>query len=487
MRDLIAFLSSIRWQDIVDVLLNSYILFRLYVLFRGTNVIRVVAGIALLWIFQRIAVTLGLIVTTWAMQGIIAGAALIIIIVFRNEIRNVLQAKNLRALLWGFAQQSLRTPIDGIVEGVYELARSSTGALIVLPGKDALDDLVQGGVNWQGLVSKNMLLSVFYNGNPVHDGAVLIEEDRVVRVGCILPLSQRDDLPQSYGTRHRAAAGLSEQSDALVIVVSEERGEVVVAKNGTIVPIEDNLSLVRCLHEHLGDGRNDLPAVGRRNRREMVTAAVLCFLCMAGVWFSFARGMETLTSIEVPLEYLKSDSQMQILSTSANTVRLYLSGSTTLLSSLRSDQVKAKLDLGNATNGENTFRIAGENIVIPPGVRLNRIEPSEVRVVLDTPVTKVLPVQVDWIGRLPAGLILERASLSPARVTVSGPTKVLDSIATIYSRNVQLDKLEKSGQLSVKLVLQPSSLKMADGSPDEVVVRYTIAKRDVGGLSSGVQ
>ena len=105
---LLTFLASIRWQDIVDVLLNSYILFRLYVLFRGTNVIRVIAGIALLWIFQRIAVQLGLIVTSWAMQGIIAGAALIIIIVFRNEIRNVLQAKNIRGILWGFHVPSHR-------------------------------------------------------------------------------------------------------------------------------------------------------------------------------------------------------------------------------------------------------------------------------------------------------------------------------------------------------------------------------------------
>ena len=105
---LISFLSTIRWQDIVDVVLNSYILFRLYVLFRGTNVIRVIAGIALLWIFQRLAAGMGLIVTSWAMQGIIAGAALIIIIVFRNEIRNVLQAKNIRAILWGFPDKSAR-------------------------------------------------------------------------------------------------------------------------------------------------------------------------------------------------------------------------------------------------------------------------------------------------------------------------------------------------------------------------------------------
>jgi diadenylate cyclase len=477
MSDLISFLASIRWQDIVDVLLNSYILFRLYVLFRGTNVIRVVAGIALLWIFQRIAVTVGLIVTSWAMQGIIAGAALIIIIVFRNEIRNVLQAKNLRALLWGFNQHLVRTPIDAIVEGVYELARSRTGALIVLPGKDALDDVVQGGVEWQGVISKDMLLSVFYNGNPVHDGAALVEGRRVTRVGCLLPLSHREDLPHSYGTRHRAAAGLAEQSDALVIVVSEERGEVVAAKNGIMTPIEDNLSLIRCLRDHLGGDRGDLPAVSQRKRLEMATAAAMCFLCMAGIWFSFARGMETLTSLEVPLEYLNRDSQMQILSTSVNTVRLYLSGSTTLLSSLHPEQVKAKLDLGNATNGVNVIRIAGNDIVVPPGVRLNRIEPSEVRVVLDTPVSKLLPIQVDWVGRMPAGLILESISLSPATATVVGPAKVLDRIATLYSRNVQLDKLEKSGQMTVRLDLEPATLKMSDGFDDVIQVRYTIRRR----------
>ena len=170
---LLTFLASIRWQDIVDVLLNSYILFRLYVLFRGTNVIRVIAGIALLWIFQRIAVQLGLIVTSWAMQGIIAGAALIIIIVFRNEIRNVLQAKNIRGILWGFHVPSHRTPVDSIVEGVYDLASRRVGALIVLPGKEDIDEIIQGGVAWQGLISREMLLSVFYNGNPVHDGAAV--------------------------------------------------------------------------------------------------------------------------------------------------------------------------------------------------------------------------------------------------------------------------------------------------------------------------
>ena len=133
MNKLLFFLSSIRWQDVVDITLNSYILFRLYVLFRGTNTFRVLVGIALLWFFQRIAVFCGLIITSWAIQGITAVAALIIIVVFRNEIRSVLQAKNLKSILWGFSRKTVSTPVEIIVESVYELAQKRIGALIVLP------------------------------------------------------------------------------------------------------------------------------------------------------------------------------------------------------------------------------------------------------------------------------------------------------------------------------------------------------------------
>ena len=477
MNSLYAFLQSIRWQDLVDVLLNSYILFRLYVLFRGTNVIRVLVGIALLWIFQRMAVALGLIVTSWAMQGIIAGAALIIVIVFRNEIRNVLQAKNLRALLWDFPQKAVRTPIDSIVEGVYELARTRTGALIVIPGKEDLDEVVQGGVTWDGLISKEMLLSIFYNGNPVHDGAAILQGHRVKRAAAILPLSLRDDLPQFYGTRHRAAAGLSEQSDALVIVVSEERGQVVVAQGQSFTSIYDNLTLKKILAAHLGVGGEEDQGI-QRDRREMIVAAMICLFCMAGVWFSIAKGMETLTSVEVPLEYLNRDAGMQIISTSVNTVRLHLSGSSALIGSLRPEQVKAKLDLSKAVNGQNLFPLSKENIVLPPGVRLNRIEPPEVQVALDVPTKKELPVQVDWVGSLPKGLILESVTVAPNRVVMIGAKEALDRTSTLYTEKVKLDRIDASGQLAVALAPKPGVRIGADGPSDgRVTIRFAIGRR----------
>jgi hypothetical protein len=334
-------------------------------------------------------------------------------------------------------------------------------------------------VNWQGVISKEMLLSIFWNGNPVHDGAAIVSGDRVVRVGAILPLSQRDDLPRQYGTRHRAAIGLSEQSDALVVVVSEERGEVVVARHDETIPIRDNLALKEILLDHLGlSGRQETGI--KRESLELGAAAAICFLCMAGIWFSFARGLETLTSLEVPLEYVNRDSRMQILSASDNTVRLHLSGSGALIKSMKPEQVKVKLDLSQAVNGENAFTITGDNIVMPPGVRLNRIEPSEVHVLLDFPISKALPVQVDWVGALPEGIVLKTVALNPERVNVIGAGQLLKGIDTLYTEKVQLENLDRSGKISVAPALEPASLKPADDFGGKIDVTYTLGRRSTG-------
>lgn len=470
------FVAAIRWQDVVDILLNSYILFRLYVLFRGTNVIRVIVGIALLWIFQRVAAAMGLILTSWAMQGIIAGAALIIIIVFRNEIRSVLQAKNLRGLLWGFPYETERPPLEIISESVYELARRRIGALIVLPAKDGLEDTCQGGIAWRGQLSKEMLLSIFWDGNPVHDGAVVLQGRQVQQVGSILPLSKRDDLPSYYGTRHRAAVGLAEVTDALVVVVSEERGQVVVAKGGELLPIQDNLQLEEILANHGARGLR--PHGGKwKDKLELGMAAMVSVICVLGFWFSFARGLETFTSLEIPIEYMNRSSSMEIFGASVNTINLSLSGSGALVRSLNPDQVKVKLDLSRAQVGPNSYTITRADINLPPGITLKSVTPATVEVTLDIPVEKELPIQADWSGKLPENLILETVKLVPDRVRVVGGSRIIEEIDTLYTDKLSLDSLKGSGAMTTRLALQPGTLKIAAGDRDKVVVRYTLRER----------
>ncbi len=472
---LIQSLVGLRWQDVVDILLNSYILFRLYVLFRGTNVIRMVIAIAMLWILERVATSMGLIVTSWAMQGIIAAAALIIIIVFRNEIAGVLQTRSLRSFFWGIPQRQMYTPVEIIVDSVFEMARQKMGALIVLPLKKGIESVVHGGVAWQGKLSREMLLSIFWHGTPVHDGAIVIQGDRVVDVGVILPLSKSTDLPFTFGTRHRAAFGLTEQTDALVLVVSEERGEITVFKDQSIIKIKDNIELNQLLHKYAGT----IPASnGSRNQKmELGVAAMICLAGIMAIWFSFARGFETFTTLDVPIEFMNRAPKMELFASSANSVKLLISGSGSLIRSVRPDQVKVKLDLAHAVIGSNHLTITADSIVLPPGVVLKQVEPQELKVNLDVPEQKNLPIQPDWTGKLPDGLIMQEAHTIPETVKVVGGSLALKNIQTLYTDKIPLDNITADGKTTSAVVLQPSYLKLDDESQDHVQVLYKIVKR----------
>ncbi len=476
MDKLLNFLYALRWQDSVDIILTSYILFRFYILFRGTNVFRILIGMTMLWFFQRIAVFLGLIVTSWVVQGVAAVAALIIIVVFRNEIRSVLQARNLKSILWGFSSKTVIPTIEIIVEAVYEMGLRKTGALLVLPGKEDLEENVRGGIPWKGTVSKEMIMSIFWPGNPVHDGAAIIEGNQITEVGAILPLSHRDDLPSHFGTRHRAAVGLAEVSDSMVIVVSEERGDILVAKNSEIREVKQKRRLNQRLQEHMGVAIKKQPFM-RKETFETAMAGLLSIVFVSGVWFNVTKGRDTLVTLEVPIEYMNRDPGMEILNASVNAVSLDLSGSGALIKSISTDQVEVRLNLSKAVAGKNSFTITRDSISLPPGIVLKNVYPTEVDVDLDVTITKKLPVQVDWVGKLPDHLILEEATVDPQIVKITGSQRLLEKMSTIYTEKVPLDKLEDKGTITANLLLQPASLKVAAGSKDKISIKYRTAQR----------
>lgn len=470
-------LATIRWQDYVDIIINSYILFRVYVLFEGTNAFRVLVGITSLWIMQEAAASLGLILTSWAVRGITTAAAIIIVVVFRNEIRAALQARNLKAFLWGSPSREQASPTDIITESLYQMGKKRIGALIVFPGKEDLAEVIHGGIAWDGKVSQEMLISIFWPKNPVHDGAIIVKGSRVVEVGVLLPLSQRQDLPTFYGTRHRAAAGLAERTDALVVAVSEERGRVTVAKDNWIKPVAQPEELSQILKKHLNlfDG-----ASAQQQKREMIKlvfAGVLSFLIMTGIWFGFTRSHDTIIALNVPIEYVNRPPNFEILDCSVDEVRVQLYGSSALIKSLRAGQVQVRINLSKTTEGRNIFPITQESIILPPGVFLNKVQPATIEVTLDVPVVKELPIQVDWVGRLPENLIMTKANALPETVKVIGGSKILEKVTTIYTAPVRLDNISKSGSITASMVLTPPSLKLASSSTDRVTVHYVVEER----------
>ena len=471
MEKIIFLISSLRWQDIVDIGLVSYILFRFYVLFRGTNAFRVLIGMTILWFFQQVAVSMGLIVTSWVVQGIVALGAFIIIVVFRNEIRSVLQASHLKAILWDVSSKAVASTIEIIVQSVYDMGQRKCGALIVLPGKDDVEEVIQSGIPWKGEISKEMILSVFWPDNPVHDGAAVIQGDQIVQVGAILPLSRRDDLPSYYGTRHRAALGLAEVSDALILAVSEERGDVVVVRNGTLKLVKQKHHLEQILQQHKGVASKK----GRELIKEklmVVAAALFSVIFISGVWFSVSRGGDTLLTFESPVVYQNRDPSMEIVQTSVNTVSLELVGSGALMKSIKPDQVQVKLDLTQSQVGPNSFTITRESISLPPGIVLKGVTPTVVEVDLDVLIKKEMPVQIDWVGRLPDHFILTETKVEPKTVAVIGGKRILENISTLYTEKVPLNNLEVRGTILVNLALTPASLKIAPGSKDKLTITY---------------
>ena len=477
MEKLFLFISTIRWQDFVDICVNSYILFRFYILFRGTNVFRVLIGMTVLWFLQRIAISLGLIVTSWVVQGIVAAAAIIIIVVFRNEIRRVLQAKNLKSILWGFSYKSAITPTEIIADSVFDMAQRKCGALIVFPGKEDLSDVVRGGTPWRGLITKEMITSIFWPDNPVHDGAAIVTGDQIRVVGAILPLSDRDDLASYYGTRHRAALGLAETTDALVIVVSEERGDILVAKGNRLREIKQKRTLEQNIQEHVGTAAVKKGAV-RKERLEITAAALLSIVFITGIWFSVSRGQDTLVSLDIPVDYINRKPGTEIFDTSVKSVSLVLSGSGALVKSITPDQVGVRLDLSKSAIGPNSLSITSENISLPPGIILREVTPNEIEVLIDETIKKKLPVQIDWAGKLPEQLILVDSVSDPETVEVIGGKRILEKIVTVYTEKVLLDNLKGKGELTANLALNPASLMIAPGSKDKVKIQYLIRDRE---------
>lgn len=470
------FLASIRWQDLLDIALNSYILFRVYVLLRGTHVLRMIIGLVCLWLFQRVAVSAGLIVTSWVTQGITAVAALVIIVVFSSEIRSMFQTRSLKAIFWGIPTQAFTSSIETISESAFDMAKKHCGALVVIPGKKSIRGVIQNGLPWKGLVSREMILSIFWHNNPVHDGAIVIQGDQVSEVGAILPLSQRRDLPKYYGTRHRAAMGLTEVTDALVIVVSEERGVVVAAKNRHLSVMHSRADLEETLRRHMGVASETKNGPSRQ-RLKIGAAALASVVFIFSVWFLLTRGLTTLVTLDIPVKYVELDPGMEIVSTSVSTVRLHLSGSQLLLESIQPNQVQVQIDLSTATAGYNVFPINAASITLPPGILLTKVEPRAVEMEIDTYLTLTFPVQVDWAGKLDENLILTSATTIPETVRLRGNSRALNQIDTIYTEKARLEPIRQSGTVSLGLAISHLPVAVASGSADTLQVAYTVTPR----------
>lgn len=240
------YLSIIRWQDIVDILSVSFIFYWIIMLVRGTRAVQMAVGLALLIVTYFVAQKLELFTLHWLLGTLLSSFFILIIIVFQDDIRRVLTRMGQSP----FLKNRIRTfrILEEISRAAARMSETRTGALIVIEQDVGLGDYMGTGVKINAIVSSPLLQNIFFKNSPLHDGAVIIQKDRIAAAGCVLPLNRDEDLSRRFGTRHRAAIGISENTDAVAVVVSEETGSISVAIRGHITRGIDAATLRRILH-----------------------------------------------------------------------------------------------------------------------------------------------------------------------------------------------------------------------------------------------
>ncbi|MUM76865.1 TIGR00159 family protein [Pseudodesulfovibrio sp. F-1] len=241
---------EITWRVVLDIVLVGVIYYNIILLVRGTRAAAVLYGMVVVLIIYYFSEQFNLYTLSTLLGEFLSSLFLVVVILFRTDIRKALASVGTKRF-WTKSQVRDDT-LDSLIQAAMNMAHTSTGAIMVIEKNMPLGDIVERGIELDAKVNKELLETIFVTDTPLHDGAVIIRRDRIVAAACILPLSSKLRGQPMYGTRHRAALGISEESDAVIIVISEERGEVSVAMNGRLTTSLDEVRLRRVLRNALG-------------------------------------------------------------------------------------------------------------------------------------------------------------------------------------------------------------------------------------------
>ncbi len=360
--------SSIRIPDIVDVLFLTFITYNLYIWFRGTKALKALIGLVAIGVVFIGARYWGLFLTTWVFQFLWQAVIILLIILFQPEIRQVLERANPFQRYSQPKKYDGQNWIDQTTDATFEMARRRMGALIIIERSDTADEMLSRGIDILGDPTPEMLLTIFNNKTPLHDGAVLIRNGKVVSATRYMPLTTKENLPQAWGTRHRAALGLSEKCDAWIIVISEERGDISFARDGAIRHIGSPEALKNILLK-----ATDAAPMARKTTwdhlRSLLTKQLPLklgtFALVCALWVLLAGQQDFEATFTVPVEIDNLPETVQIVAPQKPQVALTVRGLRKDASILSHRNVEVKLDMGLADAGRRTFRISRYDITLP--------------------------------------------------------------------------------------------------------------------------
>ncbi len=250
-------INTLRFLDIIDIAIVAICIYKLYMMIKETRAEQLIKGLVIIFIFVKISDSLKLYTVNWVLENMMTALAIMIIVVFQPELRKILETIGRSNILTkSFADikgEKVDKCVEEIVHAVFSLSRQKIGALIIFERSTGLGDVVETGTTLNSAISSELLINIFIPNTPLHDGAVVIKNDTIKAAACFLPLSTEQSISKELGTRHRAAIGMSEKSDCMALIVSEETGGISLAEHGKINRYVDEPTLTKILTKLYND------------------------------------------------------------------------------------------------------------------------------------------------------------------------------------------------------------------------------------------
>jgi uncharacterized protein (TIGR00159 family) len=421
----------------------TFLLYQLYSWFRGTRAIQVLLGLGIVTLIYFATRFLDLYMTSWVLQELGTVLIILIIVVFQAEIRQALYRFSLLRHILDSSQETQHSQFQDIAETIFRMATNRTGALIVFQGNESLHDLMTNGIVINSEISPQMLESIFYDGAPFHDGAALISNGRIEKAACHLPLSVSPDVPQHLGTRHRAALGLSERSDAVIVAISEERGEVSLVTAGTFRRMNSPTELIMALDELLRSEVETPHATVRQRFFSNLLPKAFLLLGVCVFWGLITTRQGQITTVSAPVRLHGVPNGLVLLRTSPEDVTVQIKAMSSLTPPPSKLDLTAEIDASGISEGSSTIRVNHADITTPSGMAITSVSPSSVRVSAEKKLRKSVPVRATVKGRLPAGMSSFHVICDPGMIDIEGPASQVSQIVSLATEEIDASQLKK--------------------------------------------
>lgn len=459
--------EQLRLADILDIGVVTVLFYLAFVGLtraRSRLVLGLVMGVCGLYV---LASALGMTMTTAVFEAGFVLFLVAMIVIFHDELRQIFHG----VTSWRpFRRRERLVPTfaDELAHSCGSMADRLIGALVVLEGRQSVEAYLTGGIELGGQMSDRLLRSLFNPASPGHDGAVVLRGSRVERFAAHLPLSRRGSSAEDIGTRHAAALGLSERTDALVIVVSEERGEMSVAYGGRL---ERGLCTAE-LAERIAEFRETGSPSRPRPRTSMLARAVglplSALVAAAGLWTLTELEAELVQrTMRLPIEYRNLDASARILDPKPRRAEVTLSGTEGAFARLDRDVLTVSVDMNNLLEGRHHILLDHADLPnLPAGIELYEVRPRHLDVRVEAMREVTLPVQVATLGKPKQPLSLE---VTPAVLRVQVPATKSVPGRAISTPPVRVDQLSPGETIETIAVL-PTGARLAEGESGELVV-----------------